>query len=50
MIEVLDSSFNTVMADIARASNGETFTVAFLSQASGGVSNGSFRFLARQVG
>ena len=38
------------MADVARASDGETFTVAFLSQGSGGISNSAFRILARQVG
>ena len=50
MVEILDSSYNTVMADVARASDGETFTVAFLSQGSGGISNSAFRILARQVG
>jgi len=51
MIEVLDSSFNTVIADIARNSNGKEFTIAFLTQGSGGIAdNDGFRFLARQVG
>jgi len=38
------------MADVARNSNGKEFTVSFLSQASSGVANSTFRFLARQVG
>ena len=51
MVEVLDgTTYATVMADVTRNSNGKEFSIAFLTQASGGVSNSTFRFLARQVG
>jgi hypothetical protein len=38
------------MADVTRNSNGKEFSIAFLTQTSGGVANSTFRFLARQVG